>query len=406
MRQDASNTNCAQDSLVAYYRNLNFNPVHIPVENPAVWKSHVEKRRELYERHLGLPLHYLRGAEVLEFGPNSGENALVLAAHGARLTLVEPNSQSIPRLLDLFERFGLKGQIEAIHCAGVEDFSSDRLFDLVLAEGFLYTLPNRTEVLQRIVSFIKQGCFGVVSYNDRLGGFLEYLRRVLLFRACELASVSDTQSDACLELARGLYGADFARLKASRTFEAWWRDTLVNPFCRSQHTWSLPELVDILYREGCEFYSSSPKWSTANMYRWYKDVPTSDEHRQLVTQDWRNSFPYFLTGLRPQSGWPTVSAAVLEDVANLVTTVCDRELNAQSEHAPVAYPQSLYDCFQASADGRLLQLNMEWPKLLAALAGRDLLKLQQSYVDAKQTRSLWGTAYHYLSYQRLCDPST
>src|SRR5580658_596497 len=112
MSQLLATASSPNDSLVSYYTNLQFNPVLISVEDSAVWKSHFEKRRQLYERHLGLPLAYLDGASVLEFGPNSGENALLPALFGARLTLVEPNEQVLPRLRELFNLFGVQNQIE------------------------------------------------------------------------------------------------------------------------------------------------------------------------------------------------------------------------------------------------------------------------------------------------------
>src|SRR6266700_807032 len=133
----------ASSSVLAYYRENRFNPVLIPVEQEAVWVSHHMKRRNLYERHLRLPPSLLRDRRGLEFGPNSGENALVLALHGARLTLVEPNEQVIPRLYELFDRFGVRDQIESVRCSGISDFESREQFDLVIAEGFLYTLTDR-----------------------------------------------------------------------------------------------------------------------------------------------------------------------------------------------------------------------------------------------------------------------
>src|SRR5438309_10406560 len=113
------------ESVLAYYQNHKFNPVLIRVEDPGVWDNHFAKRRNLYERHLGLPLSLLRGARVLEFGPNSGENALVPALFGSRLTLVEPNDQVLPRLHQLFDKFGLGGQIDAVHCETMDGFTSN-----------------------------------------------------------------------------------------------------------------------------------------------------------------------------------------------------------------------------------------------------------------------------------------
>ena len=389
------------DSLVAYYERLQFNPVLIEVENPTVWKSHFEKRRNLYERHLGLPLAFLRGASLLEFGPNSGENALLPALFGARLTLVEPNPQVLPRLTELFGRFGVSGQIESLSCIGVDAFTSDRLFDLVVAEGFLYTLTNRAELLAKIAGFVRPGCFGVISFNDRCGGFLEYLRRAILFRACELAGVGDVQSDGCLDLARGLFQEDFAQLHSSRTFEAWSRDTLVNPFCRSAQMWSLPEVLDVLHARGCEFHSCSPAWLTTDLFTWYKNIVSSEVRQQQLLAAWRQSLPYFLTGLTPEGNTrQVVPNGLIHDVSQLVTTLCDWETRPDRAEVDLKFPDTLDRYMTESGDIRLHQANEEWKGLFAALGGRSLEALLRTYQSTTLTRQLWGTAYHYICFKR------
>src|SRR5260370_18990505 len=92
-------------SLLSYYQDHNFNPVLIALETAEQWALLFAKRVNLYQRHLSIPLSLLRNRSVIEFGSNSGENALVLAAHGAKLTLVEPNFEVLPRLKTLFSQF-------------------------------------------------------------------------------------------------------------------------------------------------------------------------------------------------------------------------------------------------------------------------------------------------------------
>lgn len=389
------------DTLVGYYERLKFNPVLIQVENPAVWQSHFDKRRNLYERHLSIPLAYLRGASVLEFGPNSGENALLPALFGAELTLVEPNAQVLPRLTELFSRFGLRDRIVSLTSAGIDGFHSERLFDLVIAEGFLYTLDNRDAMLGKICRLVRPGCFGVVSFNDRCGGLLEYFRRAILFRACELAGVVDVQSDACLELARDYFAEDFAQLHSSRTFEAWWRDTLINPFCRSAHMWSLPEVMALVEQEGCEFHASSPAWQTADHFTWYKKTCAPEVRGQQILAAWRQNLPYFMTGLTTDgSACPLVTQGLVDEVSTFVNNLGDWEIERGRTAIGVRFPARLGRYLEACPDARLRQVNSEWQAIFAALTGSRLVALRDAYRNAGLTRQLWGTAYHYLCFQR------
>jgi SAM-dependent methyltransferase len=387
-------------SLTGYYREHHFNPVLIRVEESSVWRAHLARRRNLYERHLGIPLALLRSRSVLELGPNSGENALVPALWGASLTLVEPNDEVLPRLRELFTRFGVADRIAALRCEGIESFTCDEPFDLVLAEGFLCTLPNRDDVLRKLVGLVRPGGLGVVSFNDRYGGLLELLRRMVLFRACRLAGVEDVGGPASLDLARRLFAADFARLSASRTFEAWWKDTLVSPFYTAAHLWSFDELLPLLASSGCELYSSSPLWATSRHYAWYKDLSGLQEGHRRLLEDWRGKLPYILSGLAHGPGGPAAGEAVLAAVADLgVQISCCTAGRTPGESCPI-YPEALDRYLAASPDERVRRFNGEMRHLVESLLTTSVEELLAAYHGAGLLRGLWGTAYHYLCFRR------
>ena len=386
-------------TMVEYYEAQAFNPVLIRVEDPTVWEAHVQKRRHLYERHLGIALPLLRDKHVLEFGCNSGENALVLATFGARLTLVEPNRQVAPRLKHLFQSFGLEAAIEAFHETGIDTFQTDRTFDVVVAEGFLSTLTERDAMLEKILRLVKPGGFGIVSFNDRFGGLLEVLKRAILFRAYALTPVADVQSDQALNIARTFFEADFQKLNVSRTFEAWWRDTLVNPLYSDAHLWSYPELLAILQRHGGVVHATSPVWSTWEHYNWYKNVPGPETVNQRFLEDWRRHLFYFLTGLRPASVDQEVPEEVIEDTAQLVRAL-SRLGNSLSVEAPNAIGAARLLPYLASASDRQARaFAVELEHLLGCLVCASPDELLSGYRASHLLRSLWGTAYHYLCFR-------
>ncbi len=390
------------ESLLAYYQSNKFNPVLISVEAPAVWEQHFAKRRNLYERHLGIPLPLLRGARVLEFGPNSGENSLVPALFGSRLTLVEPNDQVLPRLNRLFEQFGVESQIDAVHCETVDGFTTQETYDLVIAEGFLYTLPNRDSLLRKIVHLIAPGKFGIVSINDQYGGLLELLRRAILFQACRLSRVEDVQGTECLRLAQDLYADDFSRLKSSRSFEAWWKDTLVNPFYATEYLWSFPAVLEILKAEQCEFYSSSPVWATFQHYNWYKNLMTSEQRHEFVLKDWCIGLAYFLTGLRPQNTQQQpVDEKVIVAVEKLTADLSDASRSIPSSAQLPIYPAEIDQYLSRHTDALVQSFNLELQRLFKSMHDatrfEDLLAV---YGKSNTIRSCWGTPYHYVCFQR------
>jgi hypothetical protein len=390
------------DSLLAYYQTNDFNPVHIRVETPHVWEQHFAKRKNLYERHLGIPLSLLKGARILEFGPNSGENCLVPALFGSRLTLVEPNDLVLPRLKELFNRFDVIDQIDAIHCETIDEFTTRQTFDLVVAEGFLYTLPNKELLLKKIVGLVDPGKFGIISINDKYGGLLELLRRVILFQVCRLNNIEDIQSIDCLELAIELYADDFNKINSSRTFDAWWKDTLVNPFYTTNYLWSFPEVLTILQDEMCEFYSSSPVWSTHQHYNWYKNIISPEKKHELVIDDWSSNLAYFLTGLRPQDSRCRIAdSSVLNAVVRLVSDFSEAGNSLSENPVVLEYPLALSHYLDTHPDTLIKLFGVELRSLMNALKNEsNPVSLIRSYTNSQILRSCWGTAYHYICFQR------
>lgn len=386
-------------SLLSYYQEHNFNPVPITVEDQAAWESHFAKRLNLYQRHLGIPLSLLRDRSVLEFGCCSGENALVPASVGANLTLVEPNEQVLPRLRTLFRKFGLEERIATLVQEDIASFEPRTLYDVVLAEGFLFTLPNRDEMVQKIGSLLVPGGLAVISLNDRYGGLLEMTRRMILWRACQLAAVDDVHSEDSLELARRLYWQDFAQLNASRPFEVWWRDSLVNPLFSC--FWSYPELVPLIERAGCEFYSSSPKWASLDHFAWYKNVPDSKDRHARLLDDWARVFPYFLTGLPPVGREAQAAPReVIDAVADLVAWVSEYTREYSGPLDSLVYPPALDKYLASLGDPALTEFNADLKRLYeTAVSGRldDLLRVYHG----TSTRNLWGTPYHYICFSKL-----
>ena len=122
-------------SVLEYYQEREFNPVPIPVETKETWEIQRKKRINLLQNHLRIPTNFIKNKHIIEFGCNSGENALVLADLGAHLTLVEPNDQVIPRLELNFKSQNLYNQIHELYIGSIEDYNPKNHFDLVIAEG-------------------------------------------------------------------------------------------------------------------------------------------------------------------------------------------------------------------------------------------------------------------------------
>lgn len=384
-------------SLLSYYTSNRFNPVPIDIDDHAKWTGHFAKRRNLYERHLRIPFGLLNGCDVLEFGCNSGENALVLAAAGARLTLVEPNEQATPRLERLFDRFGFSSQLQAVHNKTIGEFAPKQYFDLVIAEGFLNTLPDRDALLAKLAARSRPGGIIVLSFDDRYGGLIEQMKRLVHWRACSLSGVTDIFSDASLKVCEALYLEDFLALNASRPFHAWWMDQVVNPFALD--LWTYDEILPVLEGAGCQLHATSPVWADADRFDWYKDVPEDMTWQSRFRNSWCAALPFILTGKPIVPGSLSVDRVdgVLRDLDDFLCAIAEYTREYPSKEPLPILPGSLSaflaDIPDASAQGlgEALKSILD-PDFTGT--GEDYISLYSSLSDL---RALWGTAYHYLS---------
>lgn len=389
------------NSVLSFYRHHRFNPVPIDLSDQSKWDLHFRRRCNLYERHLRIPISLLKGLSVLEFGCNSGENALVLAAVGSDLTLVEPNAQVLPRLKSLFKKFGLEKQIKELINKEMQGFRSAKRYDLVIAEGFLFTLPNRDKMIKKIAGLLSPGKFGVVSFNDRYGGLIEVTKRMILWRAYQLARIDDVYGKEALELAQRLYRQDFSRLNASRSFDIWWKDTMVNPFYFSEYLWSYPEILPLLERSGCEFYSSSPVWDSLDRYKWHKDVSVNyNRHKQLL-DDWSKNFSFFLTGLSSpiKKTMPAIPGVVMS-VSRFIRQASQYSTGVDQSMNRVIYPSPLDDYFKKCKDSKISGFNRELKKICEVAKSGSLNDLINTYHNTRYFRNLWGNPYHYICFKK------
>lgn len=392
-------------TMVSYYKESQFNPVPIALDTPLAWETHVAKRRNLYERHLGIPLALLAGHSILEFGSNSGENALVLASFGANLTLVEPNEQVLARLHGLFNQFNLAERVAKLVQTGIESFETEDRYSLVLAEGFLYTLPNRNEMVQKIGHLLRPGGLAVIAFIDRFGSLIELTRRLILWRVYQLASISEVDGSTALELAKRLYAHDFAQLKASRPFEAWWQDNLVSPFLVDAHLWSYQELLPVIEQAGGELHAVSPQWASMDHFTWYKVVSSPRQRHQHFLAEWAKFLPFFLTGLVSETPYKeTASAEVVEAIIDLIHQISTYTLDLAATPDAVVYPALLDQYLQQNANRVLRTFNQEMKQVYESISSNQLERIISTYHQTQYLRNLWGSPYHYLCFSKQLDP--
>lgn len=280
----------AEDKLFNYYERQDVLPTFGNFKSSAELEAYAGQRRELFSDKLVLPPRLFRDAEVLEFGPDSGENALVFAGWGANMTLAEPNRHAHPKIQAYFAHFGLTERLRELALADVEGFRSDRGFDIIDAEGFIYTVQPSEKwlgIFHRLLN--PDGC-AVVSYYERYGGFFE-----LALKAIHAAGKALTGRPA-LEMAKMLFEAKWNSIPHTRSFESWLMDVLENPFVRHRYFLDARALCAAAHEQGFDIHSAWPAYRDSLDVYWHKKVLSDDEKLRRAARHLDRSRLSFLGG--------------------------------------------------------------------------------------------------------------
>lgn len=253
------------DSLVKpfvdFYRNNGISPVAQDISD---LRAHFARREALY-RQLGLPPRFLGAREIIEFGPGSGYNALYTASlQPSRYVLVDANPVGLSRARELLQPYWQDGQYTLVP-ALVEEYSDDRLYDVVICEGVIPFQLRPAEFARSIARFASAGGIVIVTTIDPLSFLSETIRRLMAAIVTE-GYVDDVS--VRLERLRPFFAPHLETLRArSRPVDDWILDNVLNPFIGK--TFSIPEAIDALSDE-FDFYGSSPDF--VRDWRWYKDA--------------------------------------------------------------------------------------------------------------------------------------
>ena len=249
-------------AFVDYYRERDISPVK---QDTSDLERHHGRRTSLY-RLLGIPPLYVEGARVLEFGPGSGDNAIVTAGlRPARYVLVDGNPRAIAETRAQLANISLPSGACSVVESYIEDFASEERFDLVVAEGLVPFQNDPAAFASHIASFVRAGGLLVITTADAASAIGEIGRRLLGNR---LAPPSLPYEQRRQRLAP-VFAPHLATLSGmSRSVGDWIDDNIVHPL--TGRLFSIADALATLEPAGFTIWGSSPQFLTD--WRWYKHV--------------------------------------------------------------------------------------------------------------------------------------
>lgn len=278
--------------MYEYYESQPTLPTVANFKSLESFQRYENQRKDLITEKLNIPVQFFQDREILEFGPDSGENALVFAKWGAKLHLVEPNQEGINTTKKNFNHFNLSNAIQSITKTDINGYTSDKLFDLIVAEGFVHSIKPDQSWISKFFTLTAPNGLVLISYTNTYGAFMELLYSLI---AAYIKRKTESTSEYNLILKK-IFKTKWNSVHHTRSFESWQMDVIDSPYnSRLLYTVNPEKLLNMAYQNGFTLYSSWPNYKNKNDIYWHKNLITEKEKLALsIEQIQKDQLSFFL----------------------------------------------------------------------------------------------------------------
>jgi 2-polyprenyl-3-methyl-5-hydroxy-6-metoxy-1,4-benzoquinol methylase len=252
-------------SLDEYYSKENVSPVSQKIENI---RAHRFRRQRLLFA-LGIPQIAFKNKDILEVGPGSGFNSIVVYESNPKTyTLIEANLFGLNEArnnLTKFKKRSISTKLKFIN-RSILKINPVKKYDLVLCEGVLSGIKNLKQFLKKLDCFVKPNGLLILSTVDEISYLADSIRRLLIQtdikgETCNPYSLAKKYEPALKRHFRNLKGM-------SRPVQDWIVDNAVNP-ASNLPLYNLPEIIHTLNGK-YDVLETWPKY--IEDWRWYKNL--------------------------------------------------------------------------------------------------------------------------------------
>ncbi len=204
--------------FIDFYTEIGFAPTG---QQEGISQKHRTNRTNLY-RKLGLHSQIFKGANVLEIGPGSGENAIDLLNRGISSLTISDGAQVVLEKLKVVLKSDLPIWFEL--CDSQRISTNKSVFDIVICEGVIPLQMDPSIFFQNICQRVASGGIVLVTTMDSISSLSEVLRRIISFTIT-------TQGVMETKVIENFFRKDFEQLEGmTRTAENWVLDSIINPW--------------------------------------------------------------------------------------------------------------------------------------------------------------------------------
>lgn len=180
--------------------------------------------------------------------------------------MVEANARGREDMHRLFEEYNIKKDSYDIFSCKIEDYVTEKKYDIIIAEGFLPNVPNQNEIIEKCKSLLNKDGIIVITCGDNVGYFLESIKRL---EGVILTQNIEKYEDK-VDYLTSVFAPQLLKLNGMSRFPRdWVQDSLLNPAGINGLEFSMGDALDA-FGEEYDLMGASP--NMFNDYSWYKDV--------------------------------------------------------------------------------------------------------------------------------------
>ena len=231
--------------------------------------------------------------KFLRWGRGGGHNALGTVNWGIKhIDLVEPNPTGVETIGKLFDEYLVSHDKYSVFHKTLEEYKTDKHYDIVIAEGFLSYLPNAKEICKKLMTFVSDGGVVVITCADDICIFIELIKRLI---GQIIVRDAPTLHEK-VEMLIPIFEPQLKKLRGvSRPAKDWIEDNIFNPAFSNGCQFSMLDALEA-FKE-FDLLGSSPRMFTD--YSWYKDI-WFDEKDDYRKQFLRKRMSLIMAGLPEQ----------------------------------------------------------------------------------------------------------
>lgn len=317
------------NDYIDYYDKYKISPVK---QNLTDLEKHFYIREMLYQS-LGVPATYFKDKNVLEVGPGGGYNSIVTASFEPKYyQLIDANPTGVKEIRELFTTLNLKQNHLFIENCFIEQFQTDKKFDVAICENMLPCLKNNYDILNKIDSLLVKKGVLIMSCADEISIFYDITRRLLANILVQREGVLDFEDKINL-----FVQAFESHLKTLKGFYKlpydWCADNLLG---KSLYNSSL-SVSDVLsfFQSRYKFYQTSP--NIIEDEQWYKEIPLdtssyNERKKVLFEERWHNTFHYQVMSSKRDYEKNLVLRTLCRGYFDLIEQTEDEEYSDESKN--------------------------------------------------------------------------